>query len=119
MMISSMTRNQNDAKTQNSNTFSKNEISKTIISSKAFKQQIVQQTDEFDRENTSIINHVFVLEITSTFNKNEKNLDEKYQRFLAIKKKTQQTKKILFMKKQKKQKLICVFFYSFHALQER
>jgi hypothetical protein len=95
-----MIRNQNDAKTQNSNIFSKNEIFQTIISSKVFKQQIAQQVDEFDRENTSIINHVFVLEITSTFNQDEKNLDEKYQRFLAIKKKTQQAKKFLFMKKQ-------------------
>ncbi len=67
-MISSMTHNQNNAKAQNSNTFSKNEIFETIISSKAFKQQTAQQVDEFDRENTSIINHVFVLEITSTFN---------------------------------------------------
>ncbi len=87
MMTSSMTRNQNDAKAQNSNTFSKNKVFETIISSKAFKWQTTQQTDEFDRENTSIINHVFVLEITSTFNQNEKNLDEKYQRFFAIKKK--------------------------------
>jgi hypothetical protein len=68
MMISSMTRNQNDAETQNLNIFLKNEILKTIISSKAFEQQIAQQTDEFDCENTSIINHVFVFKITSTFN---------------------------------------------------
>ncbi len=67
---------------------------------KTFKKQITQQINEFDRENTLIINHVFVLEITSTFSQNEKNLDEKYQRLFAIKK-TQQAKKILFMKKQK------------------
>jgi hypothetical protein len=68
---------------------------------KTFKKQITQQINEFDRENTLIINHVFVLEITSTFSQNEKNLDEKYQRLFAIKKKTQQAKKILLKKKQK------------------
>ncbi len=41
-MISSMTRNQNDAKTQDSNIFSKNEISETTISSKVFEQQTAQ-----------------------------------------------------------------------------
>jgi hypothetical protein len=41
-MISSMTRNQNDAKAQDSNIFLKNEISETIISSQAFEQQIAQ-----------------------------------------------------------------------------
>jgi hypothetical protein len=40
-MISLMIRNQNNAETQNSNIISKNEIFETIISSKAFKQQIV------------------------------------------------------------------------------
>ncbi len=99
MMISSMIRNQKDAEAQDSNIFSKNEILKTIISSKASEQQIAQQADEFDRENTTIIDHVFVLEITSTFSKSEKNLDEEYQRLFTIKKKTQQAKKILFMKK--------------------
>ncbi len=101
MMISSMIRNQSDAEAQDSNTFSKNEISEIVISSKAFEQQTAQQVDEFDRENTSIINHVFVLEITSTFSRDEKNLDEEYQRLFAIKRKTQQTKDILLMKKQK------------------
>jgi hypothetical protein len=95
-----MTRNQNDAEAQNSNIFSKNEISEIVISSKASKQQTIQQVDEFDRENTSIISHVFVLEITSTFSRDEKNLDEEYQRLLAVKKKTQQARKILLMKKQ-------------------
>jgi hypothetical protein len=99
-MISSMIRNQSDAKAQDSNILSKNEISETIISSKVFEQQTTQQVDEFDCENTSIINHVFVLEITSTLSRNEKNFDEEYQRLFAIKRKTQQTKKILFMKKQ-------------------
>ncbi len=78
MIISSMIRNQNDAKTQDSNIFSNNEIFETIISSKISEQQITQQTDEFDRENTFIINHVFVLKITSTFNQDEKNFDEEY-----------------------------------------
>jgi hypothetical protein len=95
-----MTRNQNDAETQDSNIFSKNEISETITSSKIFEQQIVQQVDKFDRENTSLINHVFVVETTLTFSRNEKNLDEEYQRLFAVKKKTQQARKILFMKKQ-------------------
>ncbi len=99
-MISSMIRSQDDAEVQDSNTFSKNEISETVISSKAFEQQTAQQTDEFDRENTSIINHVFMLEITSTLNRSEKNLNEEYQRLLAIKRKTQQAKEILLMKKQ-------------------
>ncbi len=98
-MISSMTRNQSDAEAQDSNILSKNEISEIAISSKASEQQTAQQADEFDRENTSLINHVFVLEITSTFSKSEKNLDEEYQRLFTIKKKTQQAKKILFMKK--------------------
>jgi hypothetical protein len=95
-----MTRNQDDAEAQDSNTLSKNEISETVISSKAFEQQTAQQANEFDRENTSIISHVFVLEITSTFNKSEKNLDEEYQCLLAVKRKTQQARKILLMKKQ-------------------
>ncbi len=78
MMTLSMTHNQSDAEAQDSNTFSKNEISEIVISSKASEQQTAQQADEFDRENTSIISHVFVLEITSTLNKSEKNLDEEY-----------------------------------------
>ncbi len=41
-MISSMTCNQNDAETQDSNIFSKNEIFETIISLKIFEQQIIQ-----------------------------------------------------------------------------
>jgi hypothetical protein len=96
-----MTRNQSDAEAQDSNIFSKNEIFETITSSKTSEQQTVQQVDEFDRENTSLISHVFVVETTSTFNRDEKNLDEEYQRFLAVKKKTQQARKILLMKKQK------------------
>ncbi len=119
MIISSMIRNQNDAETQNLNIFSKNKIFETIISSKTFKQQTAQQIDEFDRENTSIINHVFVLEITSTHNQDEKNFDEKYQRLFAIKKKTQQAKKIFVHEKAKEQKLINVYLHSFHAFQER
>jgi hypothetical protein len=115
-MISSMIHNQNDAKTQDSNIFSKNEISETIISSKAFEQQTVQHVDEFDRENTSFINHVFVFKITSTLNWNEKNLDEEYQRLLAIKRKTQQAKKILFMKKQKNKDWFAFIFTLFMHL---
>ncbi len=100
MMILSMTRNQNETNAQNSNILSNNEILETTISTKTFEQQIAQQINEFDRENTLIINHVFVFEITSTFNQDEKNFDEEYQRLLAIKRKTQQAKKILLMKKQ-------------------
>jgi hypothetical protein len=95
-----MTHSQNDAEAQDSNTFSKNEIFEIVISSKASEQQTAQQADEFDRENTSIISHVFVFEITSTLSRDEKNLDEEYQRLLAIKRKTQQARKILLMKKQ-------------------
>ncbi len=109
-MTSSMIRNQNDAEAQDFNTFSKNEIFETIISSKIFEQQIVQQTDEFDRENTSLINYVFVLEITSTFSQSEKNLDEEYQRLFAIKRKTQQTKKILLMKKRENKNWFAFIF---------
>ncbi len=43
---------------QNSNIFSKNKIFETIILSKTFKQQIIQQIDKFDRKNTLIINYV-------------------------------------------------------------
>ncbi len=99
-MTSSMIRNQNDAKAQDSNIFSKNEIFEIIILLKTFEQQIVQQNDEFDRENTSIINHVFVFKITSIFNREKKDLDKKYQCIFAIKRKTQQAKTILLMKKQ-------------------
>jgi hypothetical protein len=77
-MISSMIRNQDNAKAQKSNILSKNEIFEKIISSKIFEQQTAQQVDEFDRENTSIINRVFMFEIMSTFNRDEKNLDEEY-----------------------------------------
>ncbi len=41
-MISSMTRNQNDAEAQDSNILSKNEISEIVISSKASEQQTAQ-----------------------------------------------------------------------------
>jgi hypothetical protein len=99
-MISSMIRSQDDAEAQDSNTLSENEIPETAISSKASEQQTAQQADEFDRENTSLISHVFVLEITSTLSRDEKNLDEEYQRLLAVKRKAQQAREILLMKEQ-------------------
>ncbi len=112
-MISLITRNQNNAKTQNLIIFLNNEICEIIILSKVFKQQIVQQVNKFDQKNTSIINHVFVLKITLTFSQNEKNFNEEYQRFFAIKRKTQQKKKILFMKKQKNKNWLTFIFTFF------
>ena len=100
MMISSMIRNQINAETQNSNIFSNNEIFETITSSKAFEIQNVQQLNENEIKNTSIIDHVSIQKTASINNKIEKNLEDEYHRLLAIKKKTQQAKKIMLIKKQ-------------------
>jgi hypothetical protein len=83
-----MTRNQNDAETQDSNILSKNEIFETIISSKAFETQNAQQTNKLERE------------YTSSQNRTKNDVCTKYERLIAKKKKTQQAKKILFLKKQ-------------------
>jgi hypothetical protein len=88
-MISSITRSQIDLETKSAT------ISET--------EQVFETTISFEAQNAQQIEMLFEREITSSRDLDMSDDSDEYERFLAIKKKIEQTKEIQFLRELKNQ----------------
>jgi hypothetical protein len=88
-MISSMIRNQDDIESKTTTLSKIEQVSETTTSSKAQNAQIIKTSSKRD--------------ITSNENLNVNVQSNEYERFLTIKKKVEQIKKIQLLREQKNQ----------------
>jgi hypothetical protein len=89
LMISSMTRNQNDIESKTTTLSKIEQVSKTTTSSKAQNAQIIKTSSERDT--------------TSNENLNVNVQSDEYERLLTTKKKVEQIKEIQLLREQKDQ----------------
>ncbi len=101
LMISSMTRNQNDIESKTTTLSKIEQVSKTTTSSKTQNAQIIKTSSK--RDFTSIEN----LNVNVQLNE--------YERFLTTKKKIEQIRKIQFFREQKDQEWSIIFTLSLHS----
>ncbi len=100
LMISSVTRSQNDIESKTTTLSRIEQVSETTTSSKAQNAQIIKTSSERD--------------ITSNKNLNVNVQSDEYERFLTTKKKIEQIRKIQLLREQKDQEWSAIFTLFFH-----
>ncbi len=101
LMISSMTRSQNDIESKTTTLSKIEQVSETTTSSKAQNAQIIKTSSKRDS--------------TSSENLNVDVQSNEYERFLTAKKKIEQIKKIQLLREQKNQEWSITFTLSLHS----
>ncbi len=100
LMISSMTRSQNDIESKTTTLSRTEQVSKTTTSSKAQNAQIIKTSSERDTISSEDLN----VNVQS----------DEYERFLTTKKKVEQIRKIQLLREQKNQEWSVIFILSLH-----